>query len=154
MNSKYLRSDNYRSEFIRRWPQKHGYYRCVYCGKRIDKNHMEVDHVVPVHAVQHNFLYRLCVPYDGVNSIANLVPSCHRCNRKKGSKCGLWMIRGKFWRLCLPLYKLLQFTIIALFTFIVFYFLYGYSIPVVNQSVVAVLNKILFPFIWGICENG
>ena len=35
--------------------------------------------------------------FDGIsdiNDVKNLVPSCEKCNSKKGSKMGLWLIRG------------------------------------------------------------
>lgn len=127
MNQKYQRSDTYRTEFIRNWPPRAGKYRCVYCGRKISKNDMEVDHIVPVKAASHNFLYRLMVPPEGVNSLSNLVPACHKCNRRKGSKCGFWLIRGKFWRICLPLYMILRIALVVAIIGCLYFVFFGYD---------------------------
>lgn len=127
MNQKYQRSDTYRTEFIRNWPPRAGKYRCVYCGRKISKNDMEVDHVVPVKAVSHNLLYRLMVPPEGVNSLSNLVPACHKCNRRKGSKCGFWLIRGKFWRICFPLYTILRIALVVAIIGCLYFVFFGYD---------------------------
>lgn len=103
MNPKYERDSTYRERYISAHPPKNGKYRCVYCGRLVPKEKMEVDHVVAVDRVKKNWLYRLCVP-NGVNDISNLVCSCHRCNHKKSSKGGLWIIRGHFWKVVLPIY--------------------------------------------------
>ena len=55
---------------------------------------------------------KLLVP-KGVNDISNLAPACRRCNRRKGSKGGLWIIRGRFWRVCLPIYTVLRLACLA-----------------------------------------
>ena len=99
---KYARDDTYRERFIAAHPPKNGMYRCVYCGKKVSKDAMEVDHVIAVDRVKKNWLYRLCVP-SGINDLSNLVPSCHRCNSKKGNKGGFWAIRGHFWKFFLPI---------------------------------------------------
>lgn len=108
MNKKYVRSEYSREKFIRKYPSKNGKYRCVYCGKKIRVEDMEVDHIIPVRAAQKHLLYRLMLPEGGVNAVENLVPSCWDCNRKKGRKCGLWVIRGKYWKVMLPIRKTFQ----------------------------------------------
>lgn len=118
MNPKYERSDNYRSEFIKHWPpDRKGRYRCVYCGRYIKKEKMQVDHIVAVNLVQHNYLSRLFIPKEGVNAISNLVPSCPRCNRKKGKSGGFWIVRGRYWKYFMPLYRIKPFFIISLALF-------------------------------------
>lgn len=117
MNGKYERAANYRTIFINIWPPKDGEYRCVYCGRKISVSEMEVDHIVSVNRVKRNRFYRLCVP-KGINDISNLVPSCQSCNRRKGNKGGLWAIRGRYWKLCLPIY--LIFLLIASVSAILF----------------------------------
>ena len=99
MKTKYERDDTYRTRYIAAHPPKHGKYRCVYCGRRITKEKMQVDHIIAVNRVKKNWLYRLCVP-KGINELENLVCSCPKCNRRKGDKGGLWAIRGKFWKVC------------------------------------------------------
>ncbi|WP_449135447.1 hypothetical protein [Senegalimassilia anaerobia] len=58
---------------------------------------MEVDHLVPVAAAQKSRVARqilASIGAESVNDAPNLVPSCHACNARKGSKTGLWLIRG------------------------------------------------------------
>lgn len=127
MNQKYERDSTYRERYISAHPPKNGKYRCVYCGRFVSKDKMEVDHVVAVDRVKKNWLYRLCVP-NGVNDLNNLVCSCHRCNHKKGSKGGLWIIRGHFWRVVLPVYitiKILMVCAILAFISLAIMGLYG-----------------------------
>lgn len=117
MNDKYTRNSSYRNEFLSAVQPVRGKYRCVYCGRRVKPEKMQVDHVVAVHLAQRGFLAKLLVP-KGVNDISNLVPACRRCNRRKGSKGGLWIIRGRFWRICLPIYTVLRLACLAGVTFI------------------------------------
>lgn len=148
MNTKYQRSDSYRASFMRHWPPKHGYYHCVYCGKKLRPDQMEVDHVIPVGAVRHNLLYRLLVPADGVNSLSNLVPSCSKCNNRKGRKCGLWMIRGKFWKICLPLNIIIH---LAMYVFVaaVIFMSFAQIQPEMIQSVISqILDMLSHTQLW------
>ena len=46
-------------------------YRCFYCGKRVKK--LTKDHIIPI--IQ-----------NGVDTIANIVPACKRCNSRKNSR--------------------------------------------------------------------
>lgn len=89
MQASYNRSKHYREKFIRMHPpDRHGKYRCVYCGRKIKAEEMQVDHVVPVGAVRRHPLLRVHMK-GRVNDMSNLVPSCRRCNLKKASKTGL-----------------------------------------------------------------
>lgn len=49
-----------------------GTVRCCYCQRRLDRENMTLDHVVPKSR-------------GGDDSIENLVPSCHPCNGSKSS---------------------------------------------------------------------
>lgn len=118
MNAKYKRDETYRTRYIAAHPPNHGKYRCVYCGRRIPKEKMQVDHVIAVNRVKKNWLYRLCVP-NGINELDNLVCSCAKCNKRKGDKGGLWAIRGHFWKICLPVYTLLRVNVILAIVFAV-----------------------------------
>lgn len=111
-NSKFKRDNSYRTRFIAEHPPKHGKYRCVYCGRKITKDAMEVDHVVAIGRLKKNWLYRLCVP-NGVNDTSNLVPACHGCNHRKGCKGGLWAIRGRYWKICLPVYTAIRVFVVV-----------------------------------------
>lgn len=50
------------------WNKYNGY--CAYCGKEISVKDMQVDHIIPVRN-------------GGTDKIANLNPSCRRCNHYK-----------------------------------------------------------------------
>lgn len=54
---------------------------CAYCGRKIDYKDMQVDHVKPI--------YRGCDYIDstdkGEDVIENCLPSCRRCNFRKGT---------------------------------------------------------------------
>lgn len=117
-SSKYERDDTYRTRFIAANPPKKGKYRCVYCGRRIPKDKMQVDHVIAVNRVKKNWLYRICVPH-GINDLENLVSSCAKCNRRKGDKGGLWAIRGHYWKICLPIYTMLRLMVLAAILFLI-----------------------------------
>lgn len=117
-NAKYERDDSYRTRYIAAHPPKHGKYRCVYCGRQIPKEKMQVDHVIAVNRVKKNWLYRLCVPH-GINDLDNLVCSCRKCNLRKGDKGGLWAIRGHFWKICLPIYTILRLLVLLVVVFLI-----------------------------------
>ena len=93
----FTRSNDYRYEFIRANPPKNGYYRCVYCGKKITKDEMQVDHVLPVYAAQtKRSAQRKAKKLGDINHLNNLVASCASCNRKKGASTDpKWTKRAK-----------------------------------------------------------
>lgn len=106
---KYRRNGHYRSSFFRAnsTGDVRRKYRCVYCGTYKKDDNITVDHLVPVTAVDSKFgmsrmyyrglLKRMgCIK--GVNDPRNLVAACHSCNQKKGSKAGLWVLRGRLGR--------------------------------------------------------
>ena len=99
----FRRSSDYRDRFLEAHP---GPWRCRYCHRRLrEPGEMTVDHIVPVDAVDPFGSYpewkraaarramgRLSMR--GVNDLANLAPSCRRCNSSKGNRAGLWTVRG------------------------------------------------------------
>ena len=90
------RGSGYRAKFIRNNAPP---YRCRYCNKKLKDDQMVVDHLIPISKTKKPGLPRNLLYMSGskdVNDLPNLVPSCNRCNQKKGSKMGLWYIRGKF----------------------------------------------------------
>lgn len=103
MHKNFKRSESYRRDFIRHNPPRNGRYRCVYCGRQVKTDHMQVDHVIAVKRVEKNPLYRCCI-HEDINELSNLVPACPKCNRKKSDKGGLWILRGKFWKVLLPIH--------------------------------------------------
>ena len=91
-DEKYDRSTNYRQMFIKANPAEK--YRCVYCGKLVSKDRMTVDHVIPVALAKKSKKYQKKLKTkNGVNDLSNLVPSCWKCNKKKGASASKW------WRL-------------------------------------------------------
>ena len=93
-DERYDRSPYYRYEFIRKNPPENGMYRCVYCGRLVKKDDMEVDHILPVRRAKESKRLQRKLK-NGVNEITNLVPSCHRCNQKKGDSMALkWRIKA------------------------------------------------------------
>lgn len=92
--SRWARSADYRSLFL---SENEPPYRCIYCGRYISSDEMQVDHIVPVAAVKKSAFARWLLErkdIHSVNDIRNLAPSCRRCNMKKGTKLGLWYIRA------------------------------------------------------------
>lgn len=93
-DKRYSRSTSYRKSFFE---VNKGPYRCVYCGKKLKSEDLEVDHLIPVSQTKNNIFARTMLHLSGVpnvNHVRNLVPSCSRCNRKKSDKMGLWVLRG------------------------------------------------------------
>lgn len=89
------RSSNYRDKFLKAYTPP---YRCRYCNKYLKTEFMEVDHLIPINQVKTKASVRRILKRDGcddVNDVKNLVPSCHRCNKRKSDKMGIWYIKGK-----------------------------------------------------------
>lgn len=75
----------------------HKWYLCAYCRKKfIQKDIVEVDHIVAVNIMKHSMMFRILFGMLGkdVNDTMNLVGACRKCNRKKSDKGGKWIIRG------------------------------------------------------------
>ena len=92
------RNNYYRADFFIRYkPQIRGKYICAYCGKFLPPEEVTVDHIIPIKKAKRNklarFLMKLMKIYD-INDCKNLAASCLSCNVQKGSKLGLWTIRG------------------------------------------------------------
>ena len=115
------RSSNYRQKAFDSWtPLRDGRYRCVYCGRKLDKDHVEVDHLYPVGAVKRNFRLQKRLKTAGrgsVNDVDNLVPACSGCNRRKGMKMGKWIIKGKLGRH--PVYWKVRLVLIIITIFLI-----------------------------------
>lgn len=99
-DSRYSRSATYRTEFFKHnRGDKNNYsvYHCSYCGKRLKKDDLEVDHIIAINRVKKSFFARIFMNLIGiknVNEVKNLTASCHRCNRRKSDKQGLWVPLG------------------------------------------------------------
>jgi 5-methylcytosine-specific restriction endonuclease McrA len=97
----YQRSADYRKVYFQTHPpDAHGRYLCPYCGLHYQKAECQIDHIIPVHEVSRRHgtnLYRhLLKRYHctGVNDAKNLTTACALCNRSKGARTGLWVVRG------------------------------------------------------------
>lgn len=104
------RSNNYRDIFFENNPpvDKRKRYRCVYCGRKLKRNKVSVDHLISVYRSQisqksRNKLRKMnCT---SVNDVKNLVPSCKHCNSSKGYWLypWIWMAKigknEKFWKI-------------------------------------------------------
>lgn len=88
------RSTDYRQKFFK---ENNPPYRCRYCNRILKKDYLVVDHIIPVHAAKTSQRARRILKLRGINSVndpGNLTASCKRCNEKKGSKMGIWLIRA------------------------------------------------------------
>lgn len=96
------RSNTYRNIFFKNVnPPFFNRYFCVYCGRILSKEQVTVDHLFPVGEVNKNIRLQKKLKKMGaksVNDYQNLVPSCKKCNNKKGSKMGIWIIKGRIGR--------------------------------------------------------
>mgnify|MGYP003314656917 CR=1 FL=1 len=97
------RSADYRKAFFEANTPNAGRsrYFCAYCGLPMRKDRITVDHLIAVkRAQQSRFYLNLLRKWgcDSVNDVRNLVPSCGRCNSRKGTKAGVWVLRGKLGR--------------------------------------------------------
>ena len=97
------RSSGYRNVFLRNKKGLFGsrIYLCAYCGRPLTSGNLIVDHIIPVQKAAGSGFYRLVMRLRrirNVNDVRNLTPSCPRCNSRKGTHGGLWVIRGWFGR--------------------------------------------------------
>ena len=93
------RSTDYRKAFFGAFEPNLGKdrYLCVYCGLPVRKEKITVDHLIAVKRAQRSRVYLGLLRRWGcesVNDVRNLVPSCRRCNSRKGTKAGSWVVRG------------------------------------------------------------
>ena len=98
VDAKYARSTNYRRIFFSHYePYRNGKYFCIYCGRLLPKEKIQVDHIIPVHAAQTEWFIQRYLKRNGwesINDFHNLGASCKRCNSRKGAKMGWWVWRG------------------------------------------------------------
>lgn len=101
-----LRSDDYRKQYFAKHSGYFGIHCCSYCGRLLFKKDATVDHIVPVHAAEKSKFIRWLFKgrKDGVNNVKNLTTACPHCNSAKGSKCGVWLLRGWLGRWVFPVF--------------------------------------------------
>ena len=98
------RSSTYRANFFKHNKGIFGgckYYFCAYCGRILNKHKTTVDHIIPIALANRSARHKRMLTVRGiktVNDVRNLAASCLKCNSRKGSSGGLWIIRGYFGR--------------------------------------------------------
>lgn len=95
--SRYLRDHSYRNVYMQRIKGRRKYLFCAYCGipKRIET--ITVDHIIPVKKAKYTRMAKWLMKQfsiKDVNDYANLCASCKHCNSRKGTKMGMWLLRG------------------------------------------------------------
>lgn len=94
----YKRSTSYRKMYFKHNKGIfHKWYLCAYCRhKFLEKDIVEVDHIVAVNIVKKKLTFRLLFMLLGknVNTTLNLCAACRPCNRSKSDKGGKWIKRG------------------------------------------------------------
>lgn len=97
------RSTNYRQTFFESMSPVFGNrYFCSYCGRPVGSRNTTVDHLFPVARVSTSPSLQHLMRFLGIKSLnckQNLVPACRKCNRKKGTKMGIWILRGYIGRI-------------------------------------------------------
>ena len=94
------RGTDYRKAFFATHPMPEGGYRCRYCGKKLTRDTIEVDHIYPVDLAKRKGI-PFYLKYQGITNIndsENLAAACHKCNSKKSNKAGIWLIKAWFGR--------------------------------------------------------
>lgn len=123
-DERYVRSTNYRTVYFdTHSPLRDGRYRCIYCGHKLAKEHITVDHIFPVSQTgRSKILQTLAAAFgiQNVNDHKNLGAACESCNKKKGNRTGFWIIRayiGKseiLWRIRFAIRLLLAVAILMI----------------------------------------
>lgn len=73
------------------------YYICAYCGALRSRKKITIDHLIPVSKASKSIKTQRTMQllgFKSVNDKKNLVAACIKCNKRKGSKTGIWIIRG------------------------------------------------------------
>lgn len=112
---------DYRNKYLEHNPGIFGkFYICSQCGKRITKNQMEVDHIIPNSK------------WYAPNRVFNCVAACIDCNRWKSDKMGWCTVRGILFKVLEEIYVLLHRLILLLYTCICFTLYYVIDLFVNN----------------------
>ncbi|MCR5624484.1 MAG: HNH endonuclease [Lachnospiraceae bacterium] len=105
VETKYVRSSNYRDKWFEKNKPVFGFYLCTYCGRLVRAKNITVDHIIPVAILKYDNdtakQYKKTLKKMGcknVNDIGNLCGSCFRCNEEKKSKTGKWVDKGRRYR--------------------------------------------------------
>ena len=90
------RGTDYRKTYFQTHPMPEGGYRCRYCGKRLSRETLEVDHIFPIDLAKRKGIpfYLRNQGITNINDPENLAAACHRCNSRKSNKAGIWLIKA------------------------------------------------------------
>jgi 5-methylcytosine-specific restriction endonuclease McrA len=144
----YRRSYDYRKQFFESKPGLFGkgVYFCSYCGKPIGKKHLEVDHLFSVNSAQNSAFVKWIIKKSGMDTVnheKNIVPACIRCNRRKGKKSGLWVLRGLIGQN--QIYWIVHWTfMLAIFSFGIWFFI---NHPIKSSDVLTFIRRSVLFFI-------
>lgn len=88
-----------------------------FCRRKLAREKITIDHIFPVHCMEEYPAVRRRAALFGIrgsNDLKNLVPACRRCNLRKGTRMGWWIIKGFLGRTWWywPVRKLLRLTVI------------------------------------------
>ena len=91
------RSRNYKAEYFKK--HKDEEFVCAYCGRKVPRSSITVDHVIPVYAVKHSRMLQKRLKrkgYTGINDERNLVHCCRNCNSDKGRQnSSIWVLKAR-----------------------------------------------------------
>ena len=114
----YTRSSNYRYNFFKEHPGFLGkFYQCAYCGHIHTRKNITVDHIIPVDKVikgKKREKYKKILKRQGiedVNDVRNLVAACKRCNQRKSSNTGFWILKARIGKH--PAFWLIYYTLLV-----------------------------------------
>lgn len=114
LSQKLKRSNDYRAAYFKRHKGLFGkgIFFCPFCGKVMwKKEQIQIDHISSIQRVQNSAFLRERfgrLP-GGVNDFRNLVHSCPECNRRKGSKGGVWVFLGHYGIYFMPVLRYTAF---------------------------------------------
>ncbi len=141
------RSSNYRNQFFKKNKGIFGtnIYVCAYCGKFLRKNQVRVDHIIPVYRAKNYKLYKkllLLRRIKNVNDVRNLTASCEKCNSRKSSNGGLWILRGWFGRSAFRV--ILKEIIFLIFGSILLYLIYNIINEYFKDYIINMICRLIY----------
>lgn len=137
------RSSTYRKNFFDYYEPNasRGRWYCAYCGKKLKKEKVEVDHLYPIEKVSRSLKLQKKLRNKGICSVndpLNLVAACQRCNSKKRFNMQFWILRGTLGRESL-FWKVKKFLLL----FITFILLMELLKNGIFNNVISVLKHLL-----------
>lgn len=91
----YMRDSHYRKEFLQGYDHK--WILCAYCGFPKRTKNITVDHIIPIDKAKKSKRTKKLLQWlhiENVNDKRNLAAACRKCNRRKSTQMGIWILRG------------------------------------------------------------